>query len=189
MQCCYPVLLLPSFLTFGLFCNRKLCHFFNWQGLVQHLQAQRLGLEFKTPLLQARAPLSREQLTPLYPEKSCYFGEKSNRRCWTLSSLLRSSFFSWLHDGTRRFTAPEQPSSLRQVRKQKARVCPSVLVSLREGGDRKAGSISRSQSTWTQTKHKSWVKGWAGGSAENVPDAVALAAWPALSGSMWIHNI
>lgn len=102
MQCCYPVLLLPSFLTFGLFCNRNLCHFFNWQGLVQHLQAQRLGLEFKTPLLQARAPLSREQLTPLYPEECCCFGEESNRGCWTLSSLLRSSFFSWLHDGTRK---------------------------------------------------------------------------------------
>lgn len=44
-----------SFLTFGLLCNRKLCHFFNWQGLVQHLQTQRSEVEFKTPLLKARA--------------------------------------------------------------------------------------------------------------------------------------
>lgn len=102
VQCCYPILLLPSFLTFGLFCNRKLCHFFNWQGLAQHLQAQKSELEFKTPLLQARAPLSREQLIHLFPKGCCCFREESKKGCWTLSSLLRSSFLSWLHGDTRK---------------------------------------------------------------------------------------
>lgn len=43
-------------------------------------------------------------------------------------------------------------------------------------------------STWAQTTHKAWVKGWAGCSAETLPAAVALAVLPSRSDSLWIHN-
>lgn len=184
MQCCYPILLL----TFGLFCNRKLCHFFNWQGLVQHLHTQRSELEFKTPLFQARAPLSREQLTLLFPEGCCCFGADSNRGCcWMLSSLLRSSFFSWLHDGSRKVHCIR--TTLEPVIGGSSKIPGSVALFLSPWGKVGIGQLKASVGHRAPELRQSTRHGWAEGSAENVPDAVALAALSALSVWLWIHNI
>lgn len=100
--CCYPVLLLPSFLTFGLFCNRKLCHFFNWQGLVQHLQPQGSELEFGTSLFTGHSFFCPESSSPLSSQKAAVLLGKSDRACRVLFSLLSRSALSSLVEDTGR---------------------------------------------------------------------------------------
>lgn len=138
VQCCYRMLLLPSFLTFGLFCNRKLCHFFNWQGLVQHLQPQGSELEFKTPLFTGHSFLCPEIWGRATEDVECFAPCLAAVSCPHYTRTLE------------RFAASKQPSKLWQIGEvvgsKLARVCPSVLVCLSGGESRSAGSITRSHS-------------------------------------------
>lgn len=135
VQCCYPMLLLPSFLTFGLFCNRKLCHFFNWQGLVQHLQPQGSELEFKTPLFTGHSFLHLESSYPLSSQRAAaVLGKRATEDVECFPLCFAAVSCPHYRRTLEKFSASKQSSKLWQVGElvgsKLARVCPSVLVSL-----------------------------------------------------------